>query len=106
MIYKIYIGKEVPDEFTHGKDKTVLKGSNLKAKAKSTDSFAGARSVVESIVSAPVKRTFKVAGDILEKGAYTLADAGFKKHIKDDPRRACAPARYALLSHRYQFAAV
>ena len=30
---KIYIGKDFPDEFAHGKDKTVLKGSNLKAKA-------------------------------------------------------------------------
>ena len=30
---KIYIGKEFPDEFAHGKDKTVLKGPNLKAKA-------------------------------------------------------------------------
>ena len=30
---KVYIGKDFPDEFTHGKDKTVLKGPNLKAKA-------------------------------------------------------------------------
>ena len=30
---KIFIGKDFPDEFTHGKDKTVLKGPNLKAKA-------------------------------------------------------------------------
>ena len=30
---KIYIGKDFPDEFVHGKDKTVLKGPNLKAKA-------------------------------------------------------------------------
>ncbi len=30
---KIYIGKDFPDEFTHGKDKIVLKGPNLKAKA-------------------------------------------------------------------------
>ena len=29
---KIYIGTDFPDEFTHGKDKTILKGSNLKAK--------------------------------------------------------------------------
>ncbi len=29
---KIYIGSDFPDEFTHGKDKTILKGSNLKAK--------------------------------------------------------------------------
>ena len=30
---KIYIGKDFPDEFVYGKDKTVLKGPNLKAKA-------------------------------------------------------------------------
>lgn len=30
---KIYIGSDFPDEFTHGKDKTILKGPNLKAKA-------------------------------------------------------------------------
>ncbi len=30
---KIYIGNEFPDEFAHGKDKTILKGSNIKAKA-------------------------------------------------------------------------
>ena len=30
---KIYIGKDFPDEFAHGKDKTVLKGPNAKAKA-------------------------------------------------------------------------
>ena len=30
---KIFIGKDFPDEFTHGKDKTVLKGPNFKAKA-------------------------------------------------------------------------
>lgn len=30
---KIYIGKDFPDEFAHGKDKTVLKEPNLKAKA-------------------------------------------------------------------------
>ena len=30
---KIYIGKDFPDEFTHGRDKTILKGPNLKAKA-------------------------------------------------------------------------
>ena len=30
---KIYIGKDFPDEFVHGKDKMILKGPNLKAKA-------------------------------------------------------------------------
>lgn len=29
----VYIGKEFPDEFTHGTDKTILRGPNLKAKA-------------------------------------------------------------------------
>lgn len=30
---KIYIGRDFPDEFVHGKDKMKLKGPNLKAKA-------------------------------------------------------------------------
>lgn len=30
---KVYIGKDFPDEYVHGKDKTILKHSNLKAKA-------------------------------------------------------------------------
>ena len=30
---KVFIGKDFPDEFTHGKDKTILKGPNAKAKA-------------------------------------------------------------------------
>lgn len=30
---KIYIGKEFPDEFAHGKDKTILQGPNARAKA-------------------------------------------------------------------------
>ena len=30
---RIYIGKDFPDEFAHGNDKTVLKKANLKAKA-------------------------------------------------------------------------
>ena len=29
----VYIGSDFPDEFTHGKDKTILKGPNAKAKA-------------------------------------------------------------------------
>lgn len=29
----VYIGKDFPDEFAHGTDKTILKGPNLKAKA-------------------------------------------------------------------------
>lgn len=30
---KVYIGREFPDEFTHGKDKTMLSGQNIKANA-------------------------------------------------------------------------
>lgn len=30
---KVYIGKDFPDEFVHGKDKTTLMGPNVKAKA-------------------------------------------------------------------------
>ena len=30
---KVYIGPDFPDEFSHGKDKMILKGPNLKAKA-------------------------------------------------------------------------
>ena len=30
---KVYIGKDFPDEFTHGRDKTILTGSNVRAKA-------------------------------------------------------------------------
>lgn len=30
---KVHSGKDFPYEFTHGKDKTILKGPNLKAKA-------------------------------------------------------------------------
>lgn len=30
---KVYVGKDFPDEFAHGKDKTILKGPNAKAKA-------------------------------------------------------------------------
>jgi len=33
---KIYIGPDFPDEFSHGKDKTILKGPNAKAKANSS----------------------------------------------------------------------
>jgi len=33
---KVYIGADFPDEFSHGKDKTVLKGPNAKAKANSS----------------------------------------------------------------------
>lgn len=30
---KVYIGKDFPDEFAHGRDKTILRGPNMKAKA-------------------------------------------------------------------------
>lgn len=40
---KVYIGRDFPDEFTHGKDKTVLSGQNIKAKA-------NASQVVEQLI--------------------------------------------------------
>ena len=36
---KIYIGKDFPDEFTHSKDKTMLKGPNAKAKANASQAI-------------------------------------------------------------------
>ena len=36
---KIYIGKDFPDEFTHGKDKLILKGPNAKAKANASQAI-------------------------------------------------------------------
>ena len=30
---KVYIGQDFPDEFSHGKDKSILSGANVKAKA-------------------------------------------------------------------------
>ena len=45
---KVYIGKDFPDEFTHGKDKTVLKGSNLKAKANAAQAIEELIEVAEN----------------------------------------------------------
>jgi len=36
---RIFIGTDFPDEFTHGNDKTVLKGPNLKAKANASQAI-------------------------------------------------------------------
>ena len=36
---KIYIGADFPDEFVHGKDKIILKGPNLKAKANASQAI-------------------------------------------------------------------
>ena len=45
---KIYIGKEFPDEFTHGKDKIVLKGPNLKAKANAAQAIGELIQIAEN----------------------------------------------------------
>ena len=36
---KVYIGRDFPDEFVHGKDKMSLRGPNLKAKANSVQAI-------------------------------------------------------------------
>ena len=45
---KIYIGKDFPDEFTHGKDKIVLKGPNLKAKANAAQAIGELIQIAEN----------------------------------------------------------
>ncbi len=47
---KIYIGWDFPDEFTHGKDKTILKGSNLKAKANASQAICELIQIAENKV--------------------------------------------------------
>lgn len=47
----VYIGSDFPDEFTHGKDKTILKGPNAKAKA-------NASLVVEELIQIATNKTF------------------------------------------------
>ncbi len=46
---KVYIGKDFPDEFAHGKDKTVLKGPNAKANASQ---------VVEKLIEIATNKSF------------------------------------------------
>jgi len=53
---KIYIGKDFPDEFAHGKDKTVLKGPNLKAKA-------NAALAIGELIQIPDNKSFSVDHD-------------------------------------------
>lgn len=50
---KIYIGKDFPDEFTHGKDKTVLKGPNLKAKANASQAIGELIQIATNKTSSP-----------------------------------------------------
>lgn len=50
---KVYIGKEFPDEFVHGKDKTVLKGPNAKAKANASQAVGELVQIATNKSSAP-----------------------------------------------------
>lgn len=50
---KIYIGKEFPDEFAHAKDKTMLKGSNVKAKANASQAVGELIQIATNKSSAP-----------------------------------------------------
>ncbi len=54
----VYIGSDFPDEFTHGKDKTILKGPNAKAKA-------NASLVVEELIQIASNKAY--APDYSEK---------------------------------------
>lgn len=47
---KVYIGSDFPDEFTHGKDKMILKGPNAKAKA-------NAASVIGELIQIATNKT-------------------------------------------------
>ena len=50
---RIYIGKDFPDEFTHGKDKTILKGPNAKAKANAALAVGNLIQIATNKSSAP-----------------------------------------------------
>lgn len=50
---KIYIGKDFPDEFSHGKDKTILKGPNAKAKANASQAVGELIQIATNKSSAP-----------------------------------------------------
>lgn len=54
----VYIGSDFPDEFTHGKDKTILRGTNAKAKA-------NASLVVEELIQIASNKAY--APDYSEK---------------------------------------
>lgn len=50
---KVYIGKDFPDEFAHGKDKTILKGPNAKAKANAAQAVGELIQIANNKSSAP-----------------------------------------------------
>ncbi len=50
---KIYIGKEFPDEFAHGKDKTILRGPNAKAKANASQAVSELIQIATNKSNAP-----------------------------------------------------
>lgn len=50
---KIYIGKEFPDEFVHGKDKTILMGPNAKAKANASQAIGELIQIATNKTNAP-----------------------------------------------------
>lgn len=50
---KIYIGKDFPNEFVHGKDKTILKGPNAKAKANASQAVGELIQIATNKSSAP-----------------------------------------------------
>lgn len=50
---KIYIGKEFPDEFVHGKDKTMLMGPNAKAKANASQAIGELIQIAINKTNAP-----------------------------------------------------
>lgn len=50
---KVFIGKDFPDEFTHGKDKTILKGPNAKAKANASQAIGELIQIATNKSSAP-----------------------------------------------------
>jgi len=50
---KVYIGKDFPDEFVHGKDKTILKGPNAKAKANAAQAVGELIQIANNKSSAP-----------------------------------------------------
>lgn len=50
---KIFIGKDFPNEFTHGKDKTILKGPNAKAKANASQAVGELIQIATNRSSAP-----------------------------------------------------
>ena len=65
---KIYIGKDFPDEFSHGKDKTILKGPNAKAKANASQAVGELIQIATNKSSAPDYN--EKHGDRAKKGWY------------------------------------